>query len=58
MAVKQLFLQDIDQKTSLQWITNPPILLQQPPSALLVCLEHGPACQASASLTTSGDSSC
>jgi len=58
MAAKQLFLQDTDPLTFLQWITLPPILPQQPPSAFLVCLEYGPARQASASLTTSSDSSC
>ena len=59
MAAKQRFLLVIDLLTFLQWITLPPILLlQQPPSALLVCLEYGPQHQASASLTTSGVLSC
>jgi len=58
MAVKRRFLLVIDLLTFLQWITLPLILLQQPPSALLVCLEYGPQHQASASLTTSGVLSC
>jgi len=55
MAAKQLFPQGVDPLTFLQWITNQ---LHPHTSALLVCLEHGPQHQASASRTTSGDSLC